>query len=82
MRDYYKSEGMEAIDVIDEFFYSNAYRANIFKYIARAGKKSPDTEVEDLEKARDYLTWEIAKARHRRVRREESDKDVDSAQRA
>lgn len=66
MRDYYKSGGMEAINVIDEFFYGNAYRANVFKYLVRAGKKSSETEVEDLEKAAEYLGWEIEKAKSRR----------------
>lgn len=32
---------------------------NAVKYIARAGRKSAETEIEDLEKARWYLDYEI-----------------------
>ena len=57
---HYQSEsGLEAIEVIDAFFHDNAYLANVFKYIARAGKKG--TVVEDLQKARVYLDREIAR---------------------
>jgi hypothetical protein len=33
---------------------------NAVKYISRAGKKDPTKQVEDLEKARFYLDYEIA----------------------
>lgn len=33
---------------------------NVVKYVARAGKKSSDTELQDLEKARNYLDRRIA----------------------
>lgn len=35
----------------------NFYLGNVVKYIARAGRK--DDTIKDLEKARQYLTWEI-----------------------
>lgn len=58
--DHYKSEsGLEAIDVIDAFFRNNPYRANVFKYLKRAGVKDPAKEVEDLRKAAWYLGHEI-----------------------
>lgn len=56
--DYYKSEGMEAFDVIDAFDLGFNL-GNAFKYIARAGKK--DSKSEDLRKAVTYLKREIEK---------------------
>ena len=50
---YYKSGGIEVIDVIEQWklgFHSG----NALKYICRAGRKSEDT-VEDLEKALWYI---------------------------
>lgn len=55
---YYADNGMEAIDVVESFFHDNCFLGNVFKYIARAGKKS-DSPVEDLKKARFYLDREI-----------------------
>lgn len=56
--DYYKSGGLEAFDVIDAFDL-DFNLGNVFKYIARAGKK--DNKVEDLRKAVTYLNREIEK---------------------
>ena len=56
--DYYKSGGMEALDVIDAFEL-DFNLGNAFKYIARAGKKGD--KVEDLRKAVTYLNREIEK---------------------
>lgn len=57
---HYIANGMEAIDVIEAFFHDNAYLANVFKYIARAGKK--DDYMNDLLKAAWYLQREILRA--------------------
>ncbi|WP_298075381.1 DUF3310 domain-containing protein [uncultured Corynebacterium sp.] len=54
---YQTSSGLEAIDVIDAFFHDNYALGNVFKYIARAGKKG-DT-LEDLGKAQWYLNHAI-----------------------
>lgn len=56
--DYYKSNGIEAFDVIDAFNF-NFNLGNAFKYIARAGKKGD--KVEDLRKAITYSNREIGK---------------------
>lgn len=37
----------------------DAYLFNVAKYIARAGKKDPATELEDLNKAKFYLERKI-----------------------
>lgn len=50
----------EAIKVIDAWGLGFNL-GNTAKYISRAGKKDPKKEIEDLEKARVYLTFEIEK---------------------
>lgn len=57
---YASDSGLEAIEVIEAFFHENAFLANTFKYIARAGKKGGEAKrLEDLKKARWYLEREI-----------------------
>ncbi len=57
---YASGSGLEAIEVIEAFFHGNAFLANTFKYIARAGKKGGEAKrLEDLRKARWYLEREI-----------------------
>ena len=55
---YMKESGFEVIDVIDawklDFDLGNAV-----KYIGRAGKKNPESVVEDLEKAVWYINHKI-----------------------
>ncbi len=48
----------EAIKVI-EAWNLDFHLGNTIKYISRAGKKSPDKEIEDLEKALWYLSRKI-----------------------
>lgn len=50
------------IEVIDFILDRGAdyLLGNVLKYVSRAGKKSPDTEIQDLEKARWYLDKKIA----------------------
>ena len=56
--DHYQTEsGIEAIEVIEAFFPDSFHLGNVFKYIARAGKKS--NRLEDLQKAAWYLQREI-----------------------
>lgn len=50
------SNGAEVIDITENL---NFNRGNAVKYIARAGKKDPDRELEDLQKAEFYLKREI-----------------------
>jgi hypothetical protein len=47
------------IEVIDLTEQMNFNRGNAVKYIARAGLKSKNTEVEDLKKAAWYINREI-----------------------
>ena len=50
------SNGAQVIDITENLIGN---RSNIVKYVARAGRKNPATEMEDLEKARWYLDREI-----------------------
>lgn len=47
------------VEVIHLTEHLNFCRGNAVKYVARAGLKNPDTEVQDLEKAVWYLNREI-----------------------
>ena len=40
---------------------------NALKYIGRAGKKDPNKHIEDLEKAREYLRFEIERLKRIKV---------------
>ena len=55
---YLANSGIEVIDAI-EAWNLNFSRGNAVKYIARAGVKNPEKEIEDLEKAVWYITREI-----------------------
>ena len=55
---HYTVGKIEVIDFIEDKGL-NFHRGNAVKYIARAGKKDPTKEIEDLKKARWYLDREI-----------------------
>ena len=59
---YLADSGIEVIDAI-EAWNLNFSRGNAIKYIARAGIKNPDKEIEDLEKAVWYINREIDRIR-------------------
>ena len=50
------SNGAEVIDIAENL---NFNRGNAVKYICRAGRKSKDTEAEDLRKAAWYINREL-----------------------
>lgn len=57
---YYNMGGIEVIDAIETWGFGEGFnRGNAIKYIARAGRKDPAKEVEDLKKARFYIDAEI-----------------------
>ena len=63
---YYCDGGIETIDFI-EAKNLGYHLASAVKYISRAGKKNPDTEIEDLRKAAWYINRRIQRleeARH------------------
>lgn len=55
---HYTDGKIEVIDFIEDKGL-NFHRGNAVKYIARAGKKDPAKEIEDLQKAAWYLNREI-----------------------
>ena len=55
---YYTNGNIEVIDFIEDKGL-NFHKGNAIKYIVRAGKKNPEKEVEDLQKAVWYLSREI-----------------------
>lgn len=55
---HYNTGKIEVIDAIEDWEL-NFSRGNAVKYIARAGRKSSDTEVQDLEKALWYIQREL-----------------------
>lgn len=58
--DHYNVGGIEVIDAIEAWGFGEGFnRGNAIKYIARAGRKDPTTEIEDLKKARWYIDAEI-----------------------
>ena len=57
---HYNVGGIEVIDAIEAWDFGPGFnRGNAIKYIARAGRKDPAKEVEDLKKARFYIDAEI-----------------------
>lgn len=50
------SNGAQVIDITENL---NFNRGNVVKYVARAGRKDPAREIEDLLKARFYLQREL-----------------------
>lgn len=56
--DHYTDGKIEVIDFIEDK-QLNFNRGNVIKYVSRAGKKSPEKEIEDLEKALWYIKREI-----------------------
>ena len=58
----------EVIKVLKAWgLHRNAYLWNAVKYIARAGKKDPSKQLEDLKKARFYLDAEIAELESKKL---------------
>ncbi len=53
---YNQYQGLEIIDLVEQM---NFNRGNAVKYIARAGFKDPEKELEDLKKAHWYIGREI-----------------------
>lgn len=60
---HYTDGGIETIDFI-EAKNLNYRLGNVVKYVSRAGKKDPETRIEDLKKALWYLRREIGSVEH------------------
>ena len=62
---HYNSGSIEVIDAIESWELGFSL-GNAVKYIARAGKKSKETYVQDLEKALWYVAREIQRAKEQK----------------
>ena len=71
---HYTDGKIEVIDFIEDK-QLNFHRGNAIKYIARAGKKNRETEIEDLEKAVWYINREIQ--RLEKLKKSKDRKQVD-----
>lgn len=58
---YTSYKGIEVIQLTEQM---NFNRGNSVKYVARAGLKNPETEIQDLEKAKWYLEREIQRLKN------------------
>lgn len=70
---HYTDGRIEVIDFIEDKKL-NYHRGNALKYICRAGKKDPEKEVEDLQKAAWYIDreiWRLEAQKQRDTRAEE-----------
>lgn len=61
---HYTDGKIEVIEFIEDKNL-NFHRGNAVKYIARAGKKNPAKEVEDLQKAVWYINREIQRLKEK-----------------
>lgn len=59
---HYNSGSIEVIDAIEDWELGFSL-GNAVKYIARAGKKSAETYIQDLEKAVWYINRELQRAK-------------------
>ena len=71
---HYTDGKIEVIDFIEDK-QLNFHRGNAIKYIARAGKKNKEAEIEDLEKAAWYINREIQ--RLEKLKKNKDRKQVD-----
>lgn len=73
---HYNTGKIEVIEAIEDWGFGEGFnRGNAIKYIARAGRKNPETEIEDLEKARWYITREIERVKHATGKTEGNDNE-------
>lgn len=72
---YNSYKGLEIIDLVEQM---NFNRGNAVKYIARAGFKDPQTELEDLKKARWYVDREIERLGDIREKSQEGKSEQES----
>lgn len=56
--EHYNRGGIEFVDIVDSY-QLGFYEGNIVKYLLRAGKKPGNSKLQDLKKARWYLSYLI-----------------------
>ena len=59
---HYNMGEIEVIDAVESWGFGKGFnRGNAIKYIARAGRKDGESELDDLRKAKWYIEREIAR---------------------
>ena len=67
------TNGIEVMDFLESKGFGEGFcRGNAIKYICRAGLKDPEKEIEDLEKARWYISREILRLKKLRATEQEA----------
>lgn len=72
---HYTSKGIEPIKFINSHNL-NFNLGNVVKYVVRRGSKDGEPELQDLQKARQYVDFEIA--RIKKVQKKETQNGVNS----
>jgi len=62
---HYNTGNIEVISAIEDWNL-DYHLGNVVKYVARAGKKDPSKTIEDLEKAKWYLSRKIEELNKKR----------------
>ena len=60
---HYTNNGKADVEPIDLIAGLSMCRGSAIRYLCRAGLKNPDLEIQDLEKARMYIEFEIRRLR-------------------
>ena len=60
MNNHYEKTDYEPIKIINHYNL-NFNLGNVIKYVLRAGKKANNSKADDLQKALDYLMYELEK---------------------
>lgn len=68
---HYTDGKIEVIDFIEDKKLGY-HLGNVVKYVCRAGKKDPEKEIEDLQKAEWYLHRKIQKLKEQKAARAEA----------
>lgn len=64
---HYNTGKYEVIEVLQDWFPNDPLSWQVCKYIARAGKKHKDKEIEDLEKALWFLQYKIDELKNKKL---------------
>ena len=68
---------IECLDVIEALgLDEDLYHGSAFQYVWRAGKKSPETKIEDLEKGMFYLQKVIDRERAKLLKKRREDEEI------
>lgn len=68
---------IECLDVIEALgLDEDLYHGSAFQYVWRAGKKSPETKIEDLQKAKFYIDKVIDREYAKLLKKRREDEEI------